>query len=111
LWVAGGVGSLFPSPRRLSDWCLTSFAVVAGLAGILVGVRPLLGPDAARLAGRAAVGCAVLATGAGLASLWLGERDSTIVVWLIFAGGVVVFWAVRLAWRVRGRAVVERPDV
>jgi hypothetical protein len=111
LWVVCGAALVFFSPGRTSDWCLAGFAITGGLTGFLVGVRPLLGPDAARLAGPAAVSCAAIATIAAVASLCLGERDSDVVIWLVVAGSLGVFYGVRLLLRrVRGRGIAERSD-
>jgi hypothetical protein len=90
---------MFLSQGRASDWCLAGFAVTGGLAGVLSGVRPLLGPDAARLAGPAAVGCAVIATDTGIACVWLGERDTSVVVWLVVVAGLGLVWGVPLLVR------------
>jgi hypothetical protein len=111
LLIACGVGLAFVGPGRASDWCLAAFAVSVGLCGFLSGARPLLGPDAARLVGPAAVACAVIATGAGVASLWLGATDPLVVLWLVAVGGAGVAWAVPpLVRRMRGRSADQRPE-
>jgi hypothetical protein len=105
LWLVSGIIVAFFIPGRAADWCLVGFAITAGLASILSGVRPLLGPDAARIAGPAAVACAVIATGAAVTGLWLGERDFMLVVWLIFIGGAALLGGVPLLRRwIRRRA-------
>jgi hypothetical protein len=104
LWVVAGVVGLFLSPARASDWCLVGFAIAGGLAGVLWEVEPLLGPEAARLAGPAAAGCAVLATGAAIACVWLGERDTNVVVWLALVAAALAWGAWRVLRRARGRA-------
>jgi hypothetical protein len=110
LWVVGGVVVVFLSPGEAPDWFLVGFGITGGLAGVLAGVRPLLGPDAARLAGLAAVTCAVIATGFAIAGVWLGERDTRVVLWLVVFG-VWALWALsRLVWRSRGRGVADQPD-
>jgi hypothetical protein len=109
LGVVGGVVVVFLSPVGVPDWCLVAFGITGGLAWVLAGVRPLLGPDAARLADPAAVTCAVIATGFGIAGVLLGERGMS-VLWVV-AFGVWALWALaRLVWRSRGRGVADRPD-
>jgi hypothetical protein len=44
LWVVGGVVVVFLSPGEAPDWFLVGFGITGGLAGVLAGVRPLLGP-------------------------------------------------------------------
>jgi hypothetical protein len=99
LLVASGIAGPFLTPGRASDWCLAVFLVTLGLAGFLSGVQPLLGPDAKRLAGPAGMVCAAIATAAGIASLWLGERDTMVVLWVVVAGATILFWGMRMLRR------------
>jgi hypothetical protein len=102
---------MFFIPGRAADWWLVGFFITAGLAAALGGVRPLLGPDGARLAGVSAIACAVIATGAAIVSLWLGERDSKLVLWLVVVVGACVLGGVPLlVRRIRGRRAADRPD-
>lgn len=95
IWFAGGIGVLVFREPGAAPWFLAAFGITAGGASFLAGVRPLLSPEAARLASPLLLLLAILATSSAIACIYLGEWNVAPFLWLILITGQLVYKGVR----------------